>query len=495
MRKFRLKDFAGIAPKYEDNLPVDYGGGTAMAKVAKNCTLSSGKITPISSNLVVNAAVAQANSVVRFENNWYSGNDRYYLISRSSQADILYYLESGVLKKFIDEDQDGVNGDGSDTADVGQERPQQPGLADQKNGSMEADNYDYIITTVRNVGNLALGGEKETTTFDDWDAHYGTPYNVDYTGPNPPDGSVILAASASGGGTSEKHLDTFVSCASNIFSSTGGQGKIEDVDEVTPYDADFLQYLSQPPLAAQGIRDKRFTGLLEDLTVDVPFDAHITSVNVGFRYQHPAGTTGDALRMLLYYNGSWELHPDNHVMNTPIGGSWNDRIQSWATVPGTSDPWTRDDLYNLTGAGISFYYNQGSYSTVHVSHIWVRITYDLFTISGQIETVHDHGPTAVGGEEVTFHEDSQLRAGTSITFDGFGSVLGPDTGDSYTWVPLLGGAPFLDGDVIDAAAASYRYFRIRAYRGNKQVGCGQNNTGGCGRTIRGRIWSIRSILR
>ena len=105
-----LSQFQGISPRFDPDLKVEKG--LAFARIAQNIDLSSGKIKPLLDNQLQEANTNSYNSLIRYNNAWEKGNNRYFCEWKIGALDLLFYLDSGVLKKKV----------GSSVADLGQIR-------------------------------------------------------------------------------------------------------------------------------------------------------------------------------------------------------------------------------------------------------------------------------------------------------------------------------------------------------------------------------------
>ncbi len=105
-----LSQFQGISPRFDPDLKAEKG--LAFARIAQNIDLSSGKIKSLLDNLLQETDTNLYNSLIRYNNVWEKGNDRYYCTWKIGTLDLLFYLDGGILKKKV----------GSSVADLGQIR-------------------------------------------------------------------------------------------------------------------------------------------------------------------------------------------------------------------------------------------------------------------------------------------------------------------------------------------------------------------------------------
>ena len=183
MKSMKLRKFLGITPKLGRKQPVDNRSGSARAQRADNLNIDDGTIAPAYLNEHIEVRATGDNSVVKFDDVWYSGQNRQYLDTVYNGIPILYYLDGGVLKKRI----------GSDVADVGQPLPNRPTILDQAPGSLPLNTYQYVVTTVRDIGSQYYPRDDIADTEDDWTNKIVSESDVDYESFPPISGKVVLA--------------------------------------------------------------------------------------------------------------------------------------------------------------------------------------------------------------------------------------------------------------------------------------------------------------
>lgn len=135
IRPITIGNFKGIAPRFAGNLKPGY------AVTALNCDLASTKIKPLYGAALQEADLNLYNSLCYYNSAWERGNDKYYLLWKIGNYELLIYLVSGVPMKKV----------GTATGTLGQTRLGAPTLALNGVGNIN-DTVKYMITTNRSVG-------------------------------------------------------------------------------------------------------------------------------------------------------------------------------------------------------------------------------------------------------------------------------------------------------------------------------------------------------
>ena len=137
-----ISQFGGIAPIFEGHKP-------GIATTAQNVDLSSGKPRPLKDNTAIQS-VANAstyNSIIKYGGTWYYGSNKFYLDWVIGANDVLFWLDSGVMKKMV----------GGVTVNVGQAVPSVPTISLITTG---VNIRDYATTGTYTWKRSALNGDQ-----------------------------------------------------------------------------------------------------------------------------------------------------------------------------------------------------------------------------------------------------------------------------------------------------------------------------------------------
>jgi len=132
-----IRTFHGLAPKLEGNLPLGF------AVQALDVDVSSGKIQPVRENRYVTAVTGAPSDIILRSGVWQYGTSRYFAPWTYGDLDLLWYLDSGTVKRRV--------GAGAED-DAGLDKP--PDIVSAATGGAGSltGTYQYVVVHKRVVG-------------------------------------------------------------------------------------------------------------------------------------------------------------------------------------------------------------------------------------------------------------------------------------------------------------------------------------------------------